>query len=134
MENLYSKGLIKNETDVTPIRIDVNIVENDVLNTDAFKKWRSEFMEGGDGEMNGDLLEPVNNIIGEIEGNKLQKSIMKLISPQLAINKLVSKTVSNAKKILKIHDNQSDEDANMNKKTQKKKHVKIQEFSSDESN
>jgi hypothetical protein len=31
-ENLFiSKGLIKNEADVTPIRVDVNIVENDVL-------------------------------------------------------------------------------------------------------
>ncbi len=43
-ENLFvSKGLIKNETDVTAIRIDVNMVENDVLDTDAFKKWRSEY-------------------------------------------------------------------------------------------
>ncbi len=43
-ENLFlSKGLIKNESDVTPIRIDVNIVDNDILDVEAFKKWRQEF-------------------------------------------------------------------------------------------
>lgn len=43
-ENLFiSKGLIKNEADVTPIRVDVNIVENDVLDTEAFKNWRAEY-------------------------------------------------------------------------------------------
>ena len=43
-ENLFlSKGLIKNESDVTPIRIDVNMVDNDILDVEAFKKWRQEF-------------------------------------------------------------------------------------------
>jgi leucyl-tRNA synthetase len=43
-ENLFiSKGLVKNDKDVTPIRVDVNIVENDVLDTDAFKMWRGEY-------------------------------------------------------------------------------------------
>lgn len=43
-ENLFlSKGLIKNECDVTPIRIDVNMVDNDILDVEAFKKWRQEF-------------------------------------------------------------------------------------------
>lgn len=42
--NLFvSKGLIKNESDFTPIRVDVNIVENDILDLDAFKHWRNEF-------------------------------------------------------------------------------------------
>lgn len=37
-ENLFlSKGLIKNESDVTPIRIDVNMVDNDILDVEAFK-------------------------------------------------------------------------------------------------
>jgi leucyl-tRNA synthetase len=43
-ENLFlSKGLIKNECDVTPIRIDVSMVDNDILDIEAFKKWRQEF-------------------------------------------------------------------------------------------
>jgi len=43
-ENLFiSKGLIKNEGEVSPIRVDVNIVENDILDIEAFRKWRSEY-------------------------------------------------------------------------------------------
>lgn len=37
-----SKGLIE-QHDVTPIHVDVNIVENDVLDTEAFRQWRSEY-------------------------------------------------------------------------------------------
>lgn len=31
--------------DVTPIHVDVNIVENDILDIEAFKKWRPEFAD-----------------------------------------------------------------------------------------
>ncbi len=44
--NLYiSKGLIKNMDDVTPIHVDINIVDNDVLDVERFKAWRPEFAE-----------------------------------------------------------------------------------------
>ncbi|MDE6542992.1 MAG: leucine--tRNA ligase [Muribaculaceae bacterium] len=33
----------KDEYDVTPIHVDVNIVSNDVLDQEAFKKWRPEY-------------------------------------------------------------------------------------------
>lgn len=43
-ENLYiSKGLIADDSTVTPIRVDVSIVENDILDIEKFKQWRSEF-------------------------------------------------------------------------------------------
>jgi leucyl-tRNA synthetase len=35
-----SHGL-KEQYEVTQLHVDVNIVENDVLNTEAFKQWRS---------------------------------------------------------------------------------------------
>ena len=39
--NLYiSKGLIKNMDDVTPIHVDINIVDNDVLDVERFREWR----------------------------------------------------------------------------------------------
>ena len=34
---------LKDEYDVTPIHVDVNIVENDVLDTDAFRRWNPEY-------------------------------------------------------------------------------------------
>ncbi|MBR1765979.1 MAG: leucine--tRNA ligase [Bacteroidales bacterium] len=40
-----SKGLIKNMDDVTPIHVDINIVDNDVLDVERFRQWRPEFAE-----------------------------------------------------------------------------------------
>ncbi len=40
-----SKGLIKNMDDVTPIHVDINIVDNDVLNIERFRQWRPEFKD-----------------------------------------------------------------------------------------
>ncbi len=42
--NLFiSKGLVKDMNDVTPIHVDINIVDNDVLDIDKFRAWRPEF-------------------------------------------------------------------------------------------
>ena len=44
--NLFiSKGLIKNMDDVTAIHVDINIVDNDILDTDRFRLWRPEFAD-----------------------------------------------------------------------------------------
>lgn len=40
-----SKGLIKNMDDVTPIHVDINIVDNDVLDIEKFRQWRPEFAD-----------------------------------------------------------------------------------------
>ena len=40
-----SKGLIKDMDDVTPIHVDINIVENDVLDVEKFRAWRPEFAD-----------------------------------------------------------------------------------------
>ncbi len=40
-----SKGLIKNMDDVTPIHVDINMVDNDVLDLERFRQWRPEFAE-----------------------------------------------------------------------------------------
>ena len=36
---------LKNDYETTPIRVDVNIVHNDVLDTEAFKAWRPEYAD-----------------------------------------------------------------------------------------
>ena len=44
--NLYiSKGLIRSMEEVTPIHVDINIVDNDVLDLERFKAWRPEFAD-----------------------------------------------------------------------------------------
>ena len=40
-----SKGLIKNMDDVTPIHVDINIVDNDILDIERFRQWRPEFAD-----------------------------------------------------------------------------------------
>ena len=44
--NLYlSKGLVCDMSTVTPIHVDINIVDNDVLDIERFRQWRPEFQE-----------------------------------------------------------------------------------------
>lgn len=41
--NTFVSCGLKERYDVTPIHVDVNIVSNDILDTEAFKNWRPEF-------------------------------------------------------------------------------------------
>lgn len=41
--NTFVSSGLKANYDVTPIHVDVNIVSNDILDTDAFRAWRPEF-------------------------------------------------------------------------------------------
>ena len=43
---------LKDQYDTTPIHVDVNIVENDVLDLEAFKRWRPEYENGVLGPIN----------------------------------------------------------------------------------
>ena len=41
--NTFVSLNLKDQYDVTPIHVDVNIVSNDILDLEAFKAWRPEF-------------------------------------------------------------------------------------------
>ena len=73
--NLFiSKGLIKNMDDVTPIHVDINIVDNDVLDIEKFRQWRPEF---GDARFE---LEDGKYVCGwEVE--KMSKSMYNVQNP-----------------------------------------------------
>lgn len=72
--NTYvSHGLIK-EHKTTPIHVDVNIVENEVLNIAKFKQWRPEF---ADAEF---ILESGKYICG-VEVEKMSKRYYNVVNP-----------------------------------------------------
>lgn len=53
--NKFVSYNLKDKYDVTPIHVDVNIVHNDILDTEAFRKWNpeykdAEFITGDDGK------------------------------------------------------------------------------------
>lgn len=41
--NTFVSAGLKDRYDVTPIHVDINLVHNDILNIDDFRKWRPEF-------------------------------------------------------------------------------------------
>ena len=72
-KKFVSHGLRK-QYDVTPLHADVSMVDNDILNVDAFKKWRDDF---SDAEF---ILEDGKYICGtEIE--KMSKSKYNVVNP-----------------------------------------------------
>ena len=73
-KNTFVSANLKDKYEVTPIYVDVNIVKNDALNIDAFKKWRPEL---ADAEF---ILEEGKYICGwEVE--KMSKSKYNVVSP-----------------------------------------------------
>ncbi len=68
-----SHGLIKDHK-TTPVHVDVNIVENDILNLEKFKAWRPEF---ADAEF---ILESGKYICG-VEIEKMSKRYYNVVNP-----------------------------------------------------
>ncbi len=69
---------LKDQYDVTPIHVDVNIVKNDLLDIDAFKGWRPEF---ADAEFK---LEDGKYVCGwAVE--KMSKSMYNVVNPDLIV-------------------------------------------------
>ncbi|MGM9693744.1 MAG: leucine--tRNA ligase [Alloprevotella sp.] len=69
---------LKDQHDVTPIHVDVNIVHNDVLDLDAFKNWRPEY---ADAEF---ILEDGKYVCGwAVE--KMSKSMYNVVNPDYIV-------------------------------------------------
>ena len=80
-----SKGLI-DQYDVMPIRVDVNIVSNDVLDTDAFRAWRPDF---ADAEF---ILEDGKYVCGYAV-EKMSKSMFNVVNPDVIVEKYGADTL-----------------------------------------
>lgn len=77
---------LKDEYDVTPLHVDVNIVSNDVLDVEAFRNWRPEF---NDAEF---VLEDGKYICGwAVE--KMSKSMFNVVNPDMIVEKYGADTL-----------------------------------------
>lgn len=77
---------LKEQYDVTPIHVDVNIVHGDVLDTEAFKAWRPEY---NDAEF---ILEDGKYVCGwAIE--KMSKSMFNVVNPDMIVDKYGADTL-----------------------------------------
>lgn len=84
--NKYVSLNLKHEYDVTPLHVDVNIVSNDVLDTEAFRKWNPEYKNA---EF---ILENGKYICGwAIE--KMSKSMFNVVNPDMIVDKYGADTL-----------------------------------------
>ena len=77
---------LKDQYDTTPIHVDVNIVQNDVLDTEAFKAWRPEY---NNAEF---ILEDGKYVCGwAVE--KMSKSMFNVVNPDMIVEKYGADTL-----------------------------------------
>ena len=77
-DELKQVGMESNDAHVTQIHVDVNIVNNNVLDIDAFKNWREEYKNAKF------ILEDGKYICGS-EVEKMSKSKWNVVSPDLMV-------------------------------------------------
>jgi len=84
--NTFVSLNLKDQYDVTPIHVDVNIVSNDILDIEAFKKWRPEF------ETAEFVLEDGRYVCGwAVE--KMSKSMYNVVNPDMIVEKYGADTL-----------------------------------------
>ena len=77
---------LKDQYDVTPIHVDVNIVSNDILDVEAFKAWRPEY---NNAEF---ILEDGKYVCGwAVE--KMSKSMFNVVNPDMVVEKYGADTL-----------------------------------------
>ena len=72
--NTFVSYGLKDNYDVTPIHVDVNIVSNDILDTEAFKAWRPEFN-------NAEFILEDDKYVCGYAVEKMSKSMFNVVNP-----------------------------------------------------
>jgi leucyl-tRNA synthetase len=84
--NKFVSFNLKNDYEVTSMHVDVNIVDNDELNFEEFKKWRPDL---ADAEF---ILEDGKYICG-VEVEKMSKSLHNVVNPDILIERYGADTL-----------------------------------------
>ena len=84
--NTFVSAGLKGDYEVTPIHVDVNIVSNDILDTEAFRKWRPEYASA---EF---ILEDGKYVCGwAVE--KMSKSMFNVVNPDYIVERYGADTL-----------------------------------------
>jgi len=81
-----SYGLTKGLKEVTPIHVDVNIVQNDVLDIDAFKAWRPDYADA-------ELVLEDGKYICSSAVEKMSKSMFNVVNPDMIVERFGADTL-----------------------------------------
>ena len=84
--NKFVSSGLKKEYDTTSIHVDVSIVNNDLLDTEAFKKWRPDFASA-------EFILENNTYVCGSEVEKMSKSKFNVVNPDDIVNKYGADTL-----------------------------------------
>lgn len=84
--NTFVSLNLKKDYDVTPIHVDVNMVQNDVLDVEAFKAWRPEYA-------NAEFVLEDGKYICGWAVEKMSKSMFNVVNPDMIIEKYGADTL-----------------------------------------
>lgn len=77
---------LKEEYDTTAIHVDVNLVQNDVLDVDAFRKWRPEYAEAR-------MIAEEGKYVCGWAVEKMSKSMYNVVNPDMIVEKYGADTL-----------------------------------------
>ena len=84
--NTFVSHGLKDQYDVTPIHVDVNIVSNDILDQEAFRNWRPEFK-------NAEFITEDGKYVCGYAVEKMSKSMFNVVNPDDIVDRYGADTL-----------------------------------------
>ena len=84
--NTFVSAGLKDQYDVTPIHVDVNIVSNDILDTEKFRAWRPEFA-------NAEFILEDGKYVCGWAVEKMSKSMFNVVNPDDIVDRYGADTL-----------------------------------------